>query len=68
MIKVEKNNEYGGLCLTRKLEETIVIGGNVFVTITKIIGRQVTLLIQAPKDISVNRQEIQDKIDNGEER
>lgn len=51
------------LILTRRLGETIVIDDNVLVTILGVKGSQVRLGINAPTDISVNRQEIQEKID-----
>ena len=51
------------LALTRKQGESIVIGGNVRVTVVWVHGDKVRLGIDAPKDISVNREEIQRDID-----
>jgi carbon storage regulator len=57
-------DQYGDemLILTRKIGETIIIGDNVKVTVLGVEGRQVRLGIDAPKEISVHRQEIYDKI------
>ncbi|BBU38284.1 carbon storage regulator CsrA [Aeribacillus pallidus] len=46
------------LILTRKLNESIIIGDNIEITITAIEGDQVKLGIKAPKQIDVHRKEI----------
>jgi carbon storage regulator len=46
------------LVLSRKLGERIVIDGNIVVTVVKIDRNQVRLGIDAPKDVSVYREEI----------
>lgn len=50
------------LILTRHIGETIIINSNIQAKILGIRGRQVSIGIQAPKDISVHRQEIYQKI------
>ncbi|MBN2071819.1 MAG: carbon storage regulator CsrA [Candidatus Krumholzibacteriota bacterium] len=50
------------LVLTRKIQEKIVISTDIVVTILNIDGDQVKLGIQAPKDVTVHRQEIFDEI------
>lgn len=50
------------LILTRKLGETIVVNDNVRIRIVGIRGSQVRLLIEAPIEIPVHREEIWDKI------
>jgi carbon storage regulator len=50
------------LILTRKLGEKITIGDDVRITLLEIKGAQVRLGIEAPKDISIHRQEIYDRI------
>ena len=50
------------LVLTRKLGESIRIGDNIVVIIVDLDGRHVKLGIEAPKSISVNREEIYDRI------
>lgn len=50
------------LILTRKVGEVLVIGDEIEVTVLGVRGQQVRLGIKAPKDVSVHRQEIYDKI------
>lgn len=51
------------LILTRKVGETIVINDTIRVTVMQVKGGQVRLGIEAPKDVSVHRQEFQERID-----
>ena len=50
------------LILTRRIGESIVIGKNVKVTVLSIKGNQVRLGIDAPRTISVHREEIYQRI------
>jgi len=50
------------LILSRKLNEKIVIGDGVVVSIVEIRGDQVKLGIEAPKSVKVFRQEVYDAI------
>ena len=50
------------LVLTRRLGEKLIIGGNVTVTILGVKGNQIRIGIDAPRDISVNREEIHQRI------
>lgn len=50
------------LVLTRKLGESIRIGDNIIVRIVDLDGRHVKLGIDAPKNITVNREEIYERI------
>ncbi|WP_028686495.1 carbon storage regulator CsrA [Pseudomonas fulva] len=52
------------LILTRKVGETIVINDTILVTVLQVKGGQVRLGIEAPKDVSVHRQEMQERIDS----
>ncbi len=46
------------LILTRKVNETLIIGDDVNVTVLGVKGNQVRLGIEAPKEVSVHREEI----------
>jgi carbon storage regulator len=46
------------LVLTRKLNESIMIGDAVEVTVVEVKGEQVKLGIKAPKDVKVHRKEV----------
>ena len=50
------------LILTRRIGETIVIGDNINLTVLGIKGNQTRIGISAPKDVSVHREEIYQKI------
>lgn len=51
------------LILTRRISESIIIGENsVKITVLGVKGNQVRLGIDAPKDISVHREEIYERI------
>jgi carbon storage regulator len=53
------------LVLTRNVGTEVVINSNIVVSVLNISNGQVRLGIEAPKDISVHRKEIQQKIDRG---
>lgn len=50
------------LILSRKVDESIIIGDDILVSIVDIKGDQVKLGIEAPKDIKVYRQEVYEAI------
>jgi carbon storage regulator len=50
------------LILTRRVGEKLVIGENVTVTVLGVKGNQVRIGIDAPRNVTVNREEIYERI------
>jgi carbon storage regulator len=50
------------LILSRRVGETLVIGDNIYIDILGVKGNQVRIGIDCPKDISVHREEIYNRI------
>ena len=51
------------LILTRRVGESVVIGGDVTVTVLGVKGNQARLGVDAPRDIAVRREEIHKRIE-----
>ena len=55
------------LILTRRPNETLMIGNEITVTVLGVKGNQVRIGVNAPKNVSVHREEIFERI-NAEKR
>ncbi|MDA0661147.1 MAG: carbon storage regulator [Planctomycetota bacterium] len=51
------------LVLSRRIGESIIVGDNVVVTVSRIQGNQVRLYISAPREVSIRRSELPEKTD-----
>jgi carbon storage regulator len=56
------------LILTRKIGENLKIGDEITVSVLGVKGGQVRLGINAPKNVSVHREEIFDKIQEDKDK
>lgn len=56
------------LVLTRQRGERIMVDDNIIITIIEVRGDKVRIGIEAPRDVSVHREEIYDEIQRGNRR
>jgi len=57
----EQRTKLGNLVLTRNVGQSVMIGDDIEVMISRFNGNQIALAINAPKDITVHRREIWEK-------
>lgn len=55
------------LILTRKVGENLLISDNISITVLSVRGNQVKIGVDAPKDVSVHREEIYHRIKEAED-
>ncbi len=52
------------LVLTRRIGESLIIGDEVTITVLGVTGNQIRIGVDAPKSVSVHREEIYQRIQN----
>ncbi len=57
-----KVRRYEMLILTRRTNESLMVGDDVKVTVLSVKGKQIRLGITAPKEIAVHREEVYQRI------
>jgi carbon storage regulator len=50
------------LILTRRIDETFMVGDEITVTVLDVKGNQVRIGINAPRDVAVHREEVYDRV------
>ncbi len=52
------------LVLSRRIGETVIIGGEIRVTVLSVSGTQARIGIHAPREIDIHREEVHNRIFN----
>lgn len=55
------------LILTRRVGESLMVGDEITVTVLGVKGNQVRIGVNAPRDVSVHREEIYNRIQSDDE-
>ncbi|TEA26997.1 carbon storage regulator CsrA [Candidatus Schmidhempelia bombi] len=55
------------LILTRRVGETLMVGDDVVITVLGVKGNQVRIGINAPKEISIHREEVYNRINQSQD-
>jgi carbon storage regulator len=64
-VRLDGVGEARVLILTRKVGESVLIGDGIKVSVLAVKGNQVRVGIDAPKDVSVHREEVRERLEEG---
>ena len=64
-MRLDGVGEVRVLILTRKVGESVLIGDGIKVSVLAVKGNQVRVGIDAPKDVSVHREEVRERLEEG---
>ena len=64
-MRLDRVGEARVLILTRKVGESVLIGDGIKVSVLAVKGNQVRVGIDAPKDVSVHREEVRERLEEG---
>ena len=54
------------LILTRRVGESLMVGDDITITVLGVKGNQVRIGVNAPRDVAVHREEIYNRIQDGD--
>ena len=56
------------LILTRRVGESLMVGDEITITVLGVKGNQVRIGVNAPRDVAVHREEIYNRIQDGDQK
>jgi len=67
-LRADEKLEKTMLMLPRRVGETLMVGDEITVTVLGVKGNQVRIGVNAPRDVAVHREEIDERIQSGDKQ